>query len=311
MSHTLTDQDEFLHMDFPTDAKASWKENYYFSYVDKNADAMGMLHFSIHRHRGIAAIQSYHHIGGEIFSYRNTPAFPAEASDNKQLIVDDGAYSIEILEPMKRHKVCLVHEGTRIELEFEGRMPPYLFKHADEESAKRARVTSAMDVVHYEQSMKVSGEIHHDGKQHSISCLGHRDHTWGFREEAGIGGWEWAAFECEQSSWCISIVILADGSTRANGFMMKSGEEGVAIKNASMEVVEEDPSGAPAITRYKVELVSGETYTVVANCFTLMPIDDPMSAVVADENFSNFLVEETGEQGVGIDEHVRVKVQPD
>lgn len=301
---SLTSHDEFLHLGFPRTTKDPWKENYYFNFIDRDADALGIFHASFQRHKGVATFRAFNVIGGEPLTYVNEIEWPPREpwAVEETIAVGDGKLAFSILEPYERHRVSLDDGDTQIRLDYRKRFAPFDFHEFDEgDEGDRG-----LSVAHYEQGMHVEGEIQFAGRTHSIQCLGHRDHTWGFRDETGLGGWNWIAIQCENSTWNFSRVRrLEEDDTMAGFISTKDGAE--AINRVEVSSIDANDDGEPIVVKYAVTVEGGKTYHVTATRFTRMFLPSrPGLPVVHHENFSEFVIEETGETGVGIDEHMVV-----
>ena len=77
----------------------------------------------------------------------------------------DNGYGIEVLEPLKRHRMTYVDEAraNSVNLEFCAAGPAIAFG----------------DRTHFEQPMKVKGTLVLGGTQHVVDCYTVRDRSWG------------------------------------------------------------------------------------------------------------------------------------
>tara|TARA_B100000446_G_scaffold186860_1_gene214305 strand:+ start:2854 stop:3768 length:915 start_codon:yes stop_codon:yes gene_type:complete len=297
----LTPHDEFLHKGYPKTDTTSWKENYYFNFVDENADAMGIFHASIQRHNKLIAVKVLIVIDSELFSYKNNIAWPTEAIDHldDSVVVGDDKLCFRIVEPFLKHQVLFSDGGTSITLNYKERFPEYLYP-------EKENTDQSLSVVHYEQGMHVSGEINYKGRTRSIECFGHRDHTWGFRDESGLVGWHWIAIQSERSTWNFALVSRNDGTSSKSGFI-SNGDMAQSITDVEVLSVEPNAKGEPINAHYKVTTENGDVFHVSAerHKYIPIPIDGaPGTSAFVHENISKFIVEETGEKGIGIDEHM-------
>ncbi len=299
----LTPHDEFLHLGYPRDKAHPWKENYYFNYIDRDADAMGIFHASIQRHKGIASIKAISVIGGKPLTYAVDIPWPpiGDEVQNESVIITDGKLTFEIIEPYKKQRVTFEDGDTHIAFEYTDRFREYLYEH---ESYTESQGDKALDVTHYEQGMHVNGQIKFDGKVRNISCLGHRDHTWGFRDEQGLRGWNWIAVQTESFTMNFSKVRRKGLPDSEDGFISYA-DRAEAVKAVEIIDIEKNEDDDPIVCKYRVTLKSGTQLNIIATRFLRMFLPGKKGVpVVHHENFSEFLIEETGETGVGIDEHM-------
>ena len=293
----LTPHDEFIHKGYPKSDDTPWKENYYFNFVDVKADAMGMLHASIQRHNKVIVTKVNIVIDGELFTYRNKIPWPTTSIDHLDdtIMIGDGKLNFHVIAPFLKHQVLFNDKGTSITLNYDKRFPEYLYP-------EKENVDQAMSVVHYEEGMRVSGEIDYKGKVRTIDCLGHRDHTWGFRNESGLIGWNWIAIQSDKSTWNFTLVARQDGSFSTAGFVCNA-DKATAITAVEVLSIETNANGEPVNARYKATTQEGDVFHISAKRYRYMPIPVNKTAFV-HENISAFEVEETGEKGMGIDEHM-------
>jgi hypothetical protein len=302
----LQDHDEYLHLGYPRENLSPWKENYYFNFIDTTANCLGIFHVSIQRHKGTAILKAICVLDGNSFSYINEIEWPLYAGKNlsDSVVISDGVLTFEILEPFKRHRVLFDDSSTRMNLIYEKRFDQYLYSN---EGFTDNHGDKALDVVHYEQGMSVNGDISIGSTITKISCLGHRDHTWGFRDEQNLGGWNWIAIQCDNSTWNFYQLRRNNGSPNSVAGFISYKDRNETIIDVQVIDIQNNVDGEPVFCDYRVKLESGTVFNISAERFIRMPI--PFGGgvpVIHHENFSNFLIKETGEKGVGIDEHMIV-----
>ncbi|MET0661119.1 MAG: hypothetical protein ABW110_23520 [Steroidobacteraceae bacterium] len=99
----------------------------------------------------------------ELFDQRLFMSDALLANDLHSYRLDNG-YSVEILEPLQRHRVRYSDpaRGNSIELEYEALMPPVMFANGK----------------HFEQAMKVKGAVTLRGKRFDVDSYNIRDRSW-------------------------------------------------------------------------------------------------------------------------------------
>ena len=261
---------------------------------------MGIFHASIQRHRKVAVLKVLVVIDSELFNYTSEIPWPTTQLDHLDecAVVGDGKFCFRILEPYLKHQVLLNDGETSIEFNYSERFPAYLYP-------EKENTDQALSVVHYEQGMRVSGKINYKGKGRSIDCLGHRDHTWGYRDEAGLAGWHWIAIQSETSTWNFSLVSRQDGRSSHGGFVCNA-DKAQAITDVQVLELEHNADGEPLNTLYRVTTEGGDAFHIRAKRYRYIPVPFPGGAAFVHENISEFTIEETGEKGMGIDEHMVV-----
>ena len=186
-------------------------------------------------------------------------------------------------------------------LNYRERFPAYNFPHPESSD-------KGLDASHYEQGMFVEGELTYEGRKRTIKCLGHRDHTWGFRDETRLAGWNWAAIQCENSTWNLTQVRRLGSQNSEVGFVSFK-EKNIGVSKMEVIEVEHNQNNEPQKSKYRVVLEDEQVFHVTATRFMPMPLADPrVPNIIAHENFSHFVIEETGETGVGVDEHMMISV---
>ncbi|SDU04261.1 hypothetical protein SAMN05216296_1440 [Pseudomonas pohangensis] len=301
----LTDHDEFLHLGYPKGSQAPWKENYYFNFCDRKANALGIIHASLQRDKGVLTIRTHQVLDGKQFNYVNTLAWPpGVGARSEQVVLTDGALGIEVLEPFNAHRIQLTHDELSMTLNYRKRFEAFDYPDAHSPAEGLPEADKAMDVKHYEQGMTVEGTIDFNGKRYEINCLGHRDHTWGFRDESGLRGWNWVAMQGENSSINLTQVRRRDWANTEMGFISYT-DKALAVTAVEVADIRYNELQEPVVTRYAVTLEDDSRLHITATRFTRMFLDDPKrNGVIFHENFSEFVIEETGEKGVGVDEHM-------
>ncbi len=302
----LAAADEGLH-DWPREPGSTWKENYYWNLADRRAGVWGFAHISLVRTAGQAVFSTAYMIDGRVRFHRNEVAIGA-----RDVHLDDGTLSVEVVEPFEHHRVRVTSDDYRLELDYKARFEAFSYS-GRRIAANRARIPHLRQ-RRYEQGMEVSGTCtlgDKDGKggrRISIDCLGHRDHSWGRREESKIDGWNWAAVQLPEKTINITRSFSGD-AYNMNGFI-SSAAGNVGVNEVEFETLEtEDDGRTPVATRYRFRDDSGRAWTLVSRRFsdlfeTVRAERDRQSTVIY-ENFADYVLEETGEIGWGIDEYQR------
>jgi hypothetical protein len=232
-------------------------------------------------------------------------------STERDATLDDGVLAVEIVEPWREHRVTVDAEDYRLDLTFRARFEPFSYSGRKIE-ANRQRIEH-LRLKRYEQGMHVTGECQlktgtRAGACFPIACLGHRDHSWGRRDEGKIDGWNWAAVQLDTKT--INITRSFSGEAfNVNGFV--SSEAGnVGVCEVDFETLEFEADGrTPVATRYRFVDDRGNRWHLRSRRFSdlfapLRRPHEPAGAVIF-ENFADYVLEETGETGWGIDEYQR------
>lgn len=294
----LTPADEYLHLDYPKVLRRAWKENYYFNFIDVPAGVWGINHFSISRHTGTATFRAFHYVDGQVRQHVSSIPW------RDGTVVGDEKLRLEIVNPFEKQRVVFDDGGYSVDLVFTPRFDVFDYNAHGPKNALSSE-SNVFDTEHYEQGMYVSGVATIGCEERLIHCLGHRDHSWGFRDEAGVLGWNWVAAQFESAT--VNFFYLRGGSGNLEkGFISRVGGN-EAVSSVRVLDVQKGEDGSPCASRYRITTHSGQVMTFGTTCFA--PLRIPLGEagrVVVMEGFSDFAWEETGERGLGIDEHMIV-----
>lgn len=170
--------------------------------------------------------------GAEQISVHASARAPFDRADANNV----GPIRLEVLEPMKRHRVTVdsAEHGVRAELEFVARSAPVQEPHFLVKAGQR----TVFDYTRLTQFGRWSGWIEVDGRRHvleSTSTPGSRDRSWGTRPVgpspdtgAPVGErqfyWLWAPVSFPDFSTHFDVNEHADGSRwHQTGFFLPDG----------------------------------------------------------------------------------------
>ncbi len=302
MTETLESGDEFLH-DWPADCDTTWKENYYWNMADREAGVWGFCHASFERTRGRAVFAAIFHIDGRVRFYRNEIE---GVGDRPEL--GDGIVQATIVSPFAQHHIVVDAAEYRLDLDYSARFPA--FSYSGRKLAANRQSIPHLRLKRYEQGMRVKGTclLKDDGRSLVIDCLGHRDHSWGRREESKIDGWNWAAVQMESKTINLTRSFTGD-AFNVNGFVSTPAGN-LGVTEVEFETLEWEADGrTPLSTRYTFSDENGAVWHLRSRRFSdlfapLKTLRASQSTVIY-ENFADYVLEETGETGWGIDEYQR------
>ncbi len=284
--------DEFVH-DYPRPLEAQWKENWYFNFIDKAAGAWGINHVSLLRHKQEGRFSAFHVVDGEPLMYSNVIPI-----DDDLVELTDGRLRFEFVEPCKRFRLSFHGDKHELELEYEARFA--VFDYAM--SGRKRPGAKAAALEHYEQALFAKGALRKDGER-AIDCFGHRDHSWGYRNESKITGWNWVAVQLDDKTVNLYRAIIGKAFI-GSGFV--SGDGG-NVRIVRMNVENTDfEEGVPVSSSYLAVDENGGKWRFKSNRFSglFLPMTNKPGGVAIHENFADFENEDTGEKGVGIDEYL-------
>ncbi len=287
-------RDEFVH-EYPRPLDAPWKENWYFNFIDRKNRAWGINHISLTRLDGKGRFTAFHVVDEQVLMYSNLIVVEDHPKE-----LTDGRLKFEFLEPERRFRVTFNGPQHKVELNYQARFP--VFDYATGGSGK-PRKKGAMSINHYEQALFVKGTLEMEGKSRPVECLGHRDHSWGYRDESKVTGWNWIAVQMRDMTINMSKVIVGEAFL-GSGFVSRA-EGNVRIVSVSIEETKFD-NGVPRSSVFVGEDEQGKTWRLKSEKFSglYLPMREKGDSVAVHENFAEYTNLDTGEQGVGIDEYL-------
>ncbi len=295
---TVPPQDEFVHQDYPRNEEKAWKENWYFNFIDRENNAWGINHISLERHKQKGRFSAFHVVDGEILMYLNYIDLAEDFSE-----INDGKLKVEFIEPHKKFRLTFEGPNHSVELNYLARFD--VFDYAAKGDKSLTGNKSSLAIQHYEQALSVNGTLTKDGVARPISCLGHRDHSWGYRDETNIAGWNWIAVQFPDKTINVSQVRVGGMEPMSRGFVSEASGN-VGIREVRIVPGTRNEEGIPLSSTFEAVDESGRPWTLTSNRFSglVLPLSEKGKDVVVYENFSDYTLAETGETGVGIDEYL-------
>jgi hypothetical protein len=295
---TVPPQDEYVHQDYPRNEEEAWKENWYFNFIDRENNAWGINHISLERHKQQGRFSAFHVVDGEILMYLN---YIPLTEDFKE--ITDGKFRVEFVEPHKEFRLTFDGPNHSVDLNYLARFDVFDYAAKGDETLKGDM--SSMSISHYEQALTVKGTLTKGGASRPISCLGHRDHSWGYRDETNIAGWNWIAVQFPDKTINVSQVRVGNMPPMSRGFVSEAGGN-TGIRKVNIVSTERGEDGIPVSSVFEAVDESGRAWTLTSRRFSglVLPLSEKGKDVVVYENFSDYTLAETGEQGVGIDEYL-------
>ena len=295
---TVPPQDEFVHKEYPRNKEQAWKENWYFNFIDRANNAWGINHISLERHKETGRFSAFHVVDGEILMYLNYIPLTEDFAE-----LTDGKLRVEFVEPHKKFRLTFEGPNHSVDLTYLARFEVFDYAAKDENSPQGDKLS--LLIRHYEQALTVSGTLTKDGASRPISCFGHRDHSWGYRDESMIEGWNWIAVQFPDKTVNVSQVRIPGMKPMSRGFVSEAaGNTGIRQVNIVTTLRGDD--GVPQTSTFEAVDERGRPWTLTSRRFSglVLPLRDKGKNVVVYENFSDYTLAETGEQGVGIDEYL-------
>jgi hypothetical protein len=295
----ISPQDEFIHQDYPRGGEVAWKENWYFNFIDREHNAWGINHISLSRHNQSANFRAFHVVDGEILVH--SKAIPI-GEDYTELT--DGNLRVEFVEPHKKFRLTFHGPRHSLELNYLARFELFNY-HGWEGDAVNDERSRFVALNHYEQALTATGTLVKDGVSRPIACLGHRDHSWGYRDESKMAGWNWVAVQFPGATINLSQVCVAGKEPMHGGFVSEATGN-TRMRTVKIVSTERGEDGIPVASTYEAVDERGRTWTLGSRRFSglVLPLSEAGERVIVYENFADFTLVQTGEQGVGIDEYM-------
>lgn len=269
-------EDDYTH---PLGPEPNFNESVYFNFFDREQNRGGFLRIGnrANERQAEMTVIVYNADGSALFNYKRR-----EISSNDGW--NAGGLSVEIQKPFERIRTLYQgsavyladpramkdpgkafkenpHRRLRIDLIHEGVGPVYghVGKEGDGNDFARA---------HYEQHMRVSGEIEIEGEK-AIQIRGHglRDHSWGPRYWQSTPSYRWITGNFgDDLGMLVSIV-----GDRVGGVLHK-GQELVRITDVKLETDYEPGTNYHKGLRAKLTLADGTQHLVEGRVKGFIPL---------------------------------------
>jgi hypothetical protein len=123
---------------------------------------------------------------------------------------------------------------------------------------------------HYEQSCRVEGDLVLGADRTAFRGVGQRDHSWGYRDWAGLAEWHWitgflgvkGADEGAERTFNLFHVCTPAGEWTANGFVHDAGAD-LAVVAADRRTAER-PGRSPTGYELVLTVADGRSFVVAA-----------------------------------------------
>ncbi len=160
-----------------------------------------------------------------------------------------------------------------------------------------------LSVDHYRQPLKATGTLTFKGETRPIECLCDRDHTWGFRNEAGLSGWNWAGVYFPDRTINFHRIIMGKAFFGVGYVSTKKGNEKLVRVTVEDTQFEKDSPISSIFSGYGKDgkllaKIKSEKFHSLK-----LPMADK-EGVMIYENFAEFTDMETGEKCDGVDEYL-------
>jgi hypothetical protein len=303
----------------PPQAFMTWKENWVFPALDREASVASLFHISLRPGQGEGVFTAKFCIAGE--EHRYVGRTPLPASTQLMQPVENERMRFEVVEPDQRFAIRYLSAELEAELEYSARWPSFDFRDgplAPGPSVLGDLGRAVFHYPHYEQALTFVGRITFKsgpraGETIDLSGYANRDHSWGWRSEFSFHYHHWLTASFADTfvgaSVCRDDYYALGPKT---GGWISAGTRNDAI--ASIDLTDGHPleKGMPLPyvardVRYAASTVSGRTATVVAHLgsdYGRLYLDarsrDRTKTYQDVQVFCDMTLEETGQRGTGV-----------
>ncbi len=291
MNSNIDPKEEFIH-DYPDDLEKDtpWKENWYVNFIDRENQAWGINHISLMRNINKGRFSAVHVIDNQIIPYSNV----IDISDLKE--TSDGNLTWEVIEPFKKFRFTFSGPQHSVDINYDALFPEYRYPSPKGDQ-------KVMAVEHYRQAVTAKGTITKDGKTRNFECVCDRDHTWGYRNEGALTGWNWVGAYFPDRTINFNRILIREHAFAAGYVSTAEGNVTVARLEPKNTVIKD---GAPVSAEYTGFDKDGNVLArIKTELFSplRLPMQDKENTTIF-ENFVEITDLDTGEKGLGIDEYL-------
>lgn len=144
-----------------------FQESWAFAWVDPVSRLAGWHHFGLQRNRGVADINSYLALDGQVVGRHEDLEHPMPEGDFPNLSFP--TIRIAAVERLKTHAISISHGDARVDLTMNAFVGPLDWKHQEAPS-------------HWESFGTVTGQAEVRGRTFPVSGMAFQDRSWGSRD---------------------------------------------------------------------------------------------------------------------------------
>jgi len=265
-----------------------WKDHIYIAFWDADNEAYGFLHFNSSPNHNTAKAQATLVLKGKFYDLKEVP--PARANRMKSASFDfDMASDLAI--DGDRLKGVLRMEPRFLPVDYtgHGKILPEL--------------VLGKPLNHWQQGLRLHGEVVLDGQTYPIDALGFRTRTWGFRDDSMQFVEYFSLFACFDD-YDISVMKFRhpDGSLRTDGAV--SYRDGRSVRTPDLHITRDSAASPLKLT---VDLADGSSIALerqVCSATMWCPIGLPERQGPTFCAFDEFIQWKTpqGKLGYGLNE---------
>ena len=280
----LSPQDEYTHTLGP---EPNFNESMYFTFFDRERRIGGFLRLGNRANEGRAemTVTLYLPDGRVLFWFERALIDSNDA-------FDAGGMRFEVLEPTERLRTTYAGRALELAEPREMANPKRAFQENPRRDVELELVHSAAGPLygsagsqdeadrpaeqqfakaHYEQHMRVEGQLRVNGESFAVDGYGLRDHSWGPRYWQAIDGYEWLTMNFGADMGVMVSIIRRDGQERVGGVVVR-GDRVQALAKAAVEADYEENGLYHRRVRAQLETRDGEPLAIEGRVQSFIPL---------------------------------------
>ncbi|HVM09224.1 MAG TPA: hypothetical protein VM345_12220 [Acidimicrobiales bacterium] len=303
----VTGADERIHP--VEDPSAHWSDSLYFNLWDPSSRLFLLTRMAILPNKPGATAGVLAWIDGTPFAGygHNLDDVPLADWDDMGI----GALRYHELSPLESWEITLDDGDDRMYLRWDG------FTGVVDYADNAQPLPKAVAWGHYEQTCAVAGSITLQGRSIEVRGVGQRDHSWGYRDWAGLQEWHWitgfvrdagGADSAPWRSFNLFHVIQPDGSVTVNGFVHDAGTDHLIV--AVERTTDETDTRSPERYELALTVEGGRTFTFFGDAEGLeVPVRPHEGGTIVHERLTRITTDD-GLVGMGIYELLENTTNP-
>jgi hypothetical protein len=291
----ITDDDERLHP--VEDPSPHWSDSLYFNAWDPETSAFLMTRIAVRANEPAVTSGMIVWVDGmPVWGYGHDLT---EVPPTDWDVMPVGAITYRMLSAGQSWAVQVADGEHQAHLEWHGLSPATHYNGSPNGPLPRAVAWG-----HYEQSCRVTGDLHVGGQKIAFDGLGQRDHSWGFRHWAGLDQWHWVTGFFDDGRTCNLFEVLEpSGTSSVNGFV--HGPDGDVYVTAAERTLEHSDDGGAERYAMTLQLDDGSTFALTGERGGLsIPVQPANDQPVTVHETPMRLTAADGTGGYGIYEHL-------
>ena len=152
-------EEEFVHLDYPRDDPAPWKENWGWLVNDPENDVACIYHITLEREKKRARLACWNTIAGE--KYHRQYFFDIDENFTE---LAHGPIKIEFVKPLEEIRITDISDEYELDITFTGRFDVYDYAgHYEKEDSAMVQ-EGLLNIRHYEQALNAKGTFVKNGE---------------------------------------------------------------------------------------------------------------------------------------------------